>query len=230
MSRKKLVVLLVIIIFMILEGGKTKAYSIENFSEILKREKANFTSLEINTNVDTKIKDKLSVIVKKIFIASGLKGKCCLFITNNKAILKFDSKQAHGEINAHREGSEICYISFCLSQNFDEKNINNNIRGSILKGYSIYNINPSFSTLIKGQLDCDFSDKKVLDIMKLLKCENIKITKVLNTISATGYSNVFKETVNYGKEKFNINLGIHYNKKTKKLDLLLGNPLILVEY
>ncbi|SHJ65800.1 YwmB family TATA-box binding protein [Paramaledivibacter caminithermalis] len=100
----------------------------------------------------------------------------------------------------------------------------------ILSSYGKVNLNINLSGYYNGLVsnkELQENINKLLNIIGAKKVEGISEDKV---ISITGYTPNIKKHISYCGRKANINIASRYNSYENRTDILIGTPLIVLEY
>lgn len=116
-----------------------------------------------------------------------------------------------------------------------EKNFNNN---DIIEGlkniFAYYNRPLEITTCVVGRKDGEVNTKEFNNyIADLLRTYNIKIAEEYKdeyTMSYTGYTNLFENTIISGEKKVNFNLAMRYNEFEDMTYIWIGTPIITTGY
>lgn len=116
-----------------------------------------------------------------------------------------------------------------------EKNFNNNDIIEELKNvFAYYNKPLEITTCVvgrkNGQMNTKDFNKYIADF---LRTYNIKIAEEYKdeyTISYTGYTNLFEQTIFSGEKKVNLNLAMRYNEFEDMTYIWIGTPIITTGY
>jgi hypothetical protein len=73
-------------------------------------------------------------------------------------------------------------------------------------------------------------EKKIKSMMKSVEAKEIERAKTDDFISITGYTPSIKEYINVVGKKANINIAGTYNEYAGRTEILIGTPLIVLEY
>lgn len=172
----------------------------------------------------------LNDIAVQLYKATGFKDKLNQSCEKDEVILS-DSRITLKVKSLPEEN--LNYASFALSQYIEVKNINN-IRDSICKGFSIYNIEPTFSYLFKGKylkkMTIAQMKNKASEILLLCGGKNISGIEDRNLVSYTGFTSSIHEKINVLNNSINLNIALRCDKRKGDTYLWVGCPIIAIEY
>lgn len=226
---KKIFILSIILIVCVI-GYISNYNGILKLSNYLKNTGAEIEKINIEGYGKFYSNENLKDIAVNIYKASGIQGKYVInqndedtMISSNNIIIKI-KRMPKENLN---------YASFILSQHLNNKNINN-IRNSIYKGFSIYNVKPDFSFLIEGQypkkMEISEMRDKASEILHYMGAVEIKGIDDRNLVSLSGYTPMISEKIKVISSYTNLNIALRYNKNNCNTHVWIGCPIIAIEY
>jgi hypothetical protein len=175
-------------------------------------------------------KEKLTDIAAKIYRASGR--RAVYKISKEEATINLTSNDLFITVTKLPE-ENLFYVSFLVSQHNGRSNINN-MRRSILEGFSVYSVKPSIYYLIIGKYPYKLTTTemfcKAKIILKSSGAQFINSIKDRNLISVIGLLPQFKEKIKIKDNITNLNIALRYNNLDKSTYIWIGCPIITVEY
>lgn len=195
---------------------------------------AEFISMDIEGTGKIKTADTCIEAVEKMFDASELIGKYEINEDLDSATLKLVNKNIHVVIKTKKMQSEkLIYASVILSQYDDNVNITN-IRRTISKAFSIYNVKPSFSSLIQGKynqvLTIPQMKEKAAEVFRTKGASFVEGVDDGNMVSISGYIRGLGDKISYMGKLINLNMALRYSRTDGCTYIWVGSPIILLEY
>lgn len=195
---------------------------------------AEFIRMDIEGTGKVLTDDTCTIAAEKLFKASGLTGKYEINEDLNTAILTLNNKDIHAVIKTKKIRSEkSAYVSVILSQYNGDMNITN-IRRTISKAFSIYNVKPSFSSLIQGKynemLTIQQMKEKVSGVLRAKSASFVEGVDGGNMVSVSGYINGLGDKISYMGKMVNLNMALRYSRTDGCTYIWVGSPIILLEY
>lgn len=195
---------------------------------------AEFISMDIEGTGKIQTSDTCSMTAKKLFDATGLTGRYEINYELDSATLKFNEKEFNVVIKTKKmESEKFIYASVLLSHYCEDVNITN-IRRTISKAFSIYNVKPSFSSLIQGKYNAALTipqmKEKAVEVFKVKNGSFVEGVDDRNMVSVSGYVKGLTDKVSYMGKLINLNLALRYSRTDGCTYILVGSPIILLEY
>lgn len=195
---------------------------------------AEFIRMDIEGTGIIRTGDTPIAAAEKLFVASGITGDYQIDEESNSATLNLNNEKVQMVIKTRKMKSEnLTYASVIYSQYNDDVNITN-IRRSISNAFWIYNVKPSFSSLIQGK----YNGALTIPQMKA-KAAGIFLTKSSsfvegvddgNMVSVSGYISGLNDKISYMGKLVNLNAALRYSKTDGCTYIWVGSPIILLEY
>jgi hypothetical protein len=191
---------------------------------------ASFDKLEIEGHGVFNSRESLISLANQFYKATGFTGTLKILQTKNQTT--FTSKNFTLKIkNLTKENNK--YASIILSQYVEVKNINN-IRNAIYKGFSIFDIEPTFSYLIEEKylkkMTIDEMKSKAGEILSLCGSKKIYSMEDRNLVSYVGYDPSINEKINVLDQNVNLNVALRTDRSKGNTYLWVGCPVIPIEY
>lgn len=228
--KRKIVFLISIMICSFLSLSFTGSDGFGKISRELKSSGASIEKIDVEGHGYFKSDLSLTNIASSIYKLSGLIGTYNKVLKNNELVFENDQML----IRVKKTSSEnLNYVSFNLSQYGDIQNINN-IRSCIFKSFSRFDALPTFSYLISGKYDRKMTIKEMKneasEILLVCGSDNISGIEDRNLVSYSGFSPLMHEKLNVLKKYTNLNIAFRYIKDEGTTNVLIGSPIIAVEY
>ncbi len=195
---------------------------------------AEFIKMDIEGKGNIKTVDTCKTAAEKLFNASGFIGKYEIDESFDSTTLKHNNEKVNVVIKTKKlQSKNLIYASVILSQYNDDVNITN-IRRSISKAFSIYNVKPSFSSLIQGKYDGVLSILQMKErAAKIFSSNSASFVEGVDDgkmVSVSGYVSSIREKIRYMGKLVNLNTALRYSKADGCTYIWLGSPIILLEY
>jgi hypothetical protein len=100
----------------------------------------------------------------------------------------------------------------------------------VLSIYGKAKLNITLTGYYDKYVDNKNLEKKIKSMMKSVEAKEIERAKTDDFISITGYTPSIKEYINVVGKKANINIAGTYNEYAGRTEILIGTPLIVLEY
>jgi hypothetical protein len=226
---KKLLTIIIMVMFMpgFLTADKSNLDSIVNH---VCCSGGKIEKIIVEGHATIKSNDNISNIANNIYKNAGIEDKVKI-ITNQSSILIKGTNSNIKVIKTICEGRY--YISFELSQHEHKENINN-IRETIFKGFAHYNPVPEISYLLVAKysryMTINQMEKSANIILNLAGCKNTTGMHDRNLVSYHAYLPELSQKIKMGDEYTNLNIGMRTVKEKNYTYLLIGSPIIEVEY
>lgn len=231
--RKWRTIALVVFIFFAMCFSKV-ALGMSLMGNIFKETEAEFLKMEVEGSARIKSDESLEDIVTKLYKGSGVNEPYTITSNDYAAELMHQDTDKNIKISAKiSETDKIVYISFFLSHYNQDENINN-IRRTVFKSFSQYNVKPSFSSLIIGKYDDEFTAGEMKSrVNKVFKASGAHFVNGIadgKLLSLYGYVPGIQDSVKVMDRDVNLNIAMRYSKTDGCTYIWIGNPIIIDEY
>lgn len=195
---------------------------------------AEFMRMDIEGSGKIQTEDIPYKAASKLLNASGMGGAYEITEENGLTVLRIKNGRNQVVIKTRKmQGENLVYASVMYSQYSDNVNITN-IRRSISKAFRIYNIKPSFSSLIQGK----YNEALTIPQMKaraasVFSSGNARFVEGVddgNMVSVSGYIAGLKDVTKCMGKMVNLNTALRYSRVDGCTYIWVGSPIILLEY
>ncbi|EYE89883.1 hypothetical protein Q428_00650 [Fervidicella metallireducens AeB] len=205
----------------------------ETMMSCFKKSQAEFIRMDIEGSAEFFSDEDMETILKTMFKSSEIKGEYKIFTDDmTHLVLKNNNFEAHIKGRQLQDKKGV-YVSFMLSHNSTIENINN-IWRTISEAFAIYNVEPSFSTLIQGKYNKRFSISEMKGIGEKIFMQNSGnvIGKIDDgkVVSLYGYIPGLGNSIDVSRKKVNLNVALRYSEVNCCTYIWIGNPIITLEY
>lgn len=100
----------------------------------------------------------------------------------------------------------------------------------ILKSYGEVNLNINLAAYYDGVIDNRNLKETIDKAFEEIGADEVEGIENDDLISITGYTPILEESISYCGKKVNINMAARYNSYEDRTYILIGTPLIVVEY
>jgi hypothetical protein len=195
---------------------------------------AEFMKMNIEGTGSIKTGDNSKTTAEKLFNASGFIGEYEIDESFDSTTLKHNNEKVFVVIKTKKmQSKNLIYASVILSQYNDDVNITN-IRRSISKAFSIYNVKPSFSSLIQGKyngvLTISQMKERAARIFSSNSASFVEGVDDGNMVSVSGYVSSIGDKISYMGKWVNLNTALRYSRTDGCTYIWVGSPIILLEY
>lgn len=195
---------------------------------------AEFIRMDVEGGGKIETDDICKTAAEKLFDGLELTGEYEIEEKSDSATLKIDNGEMHVVVKTQKmQSKNLIYASVILSQYNDDVNITN-IRRSISNAFSIYNVKPSFSSLIQGKyngaLTISQMKKKAGRMFSSSKASFVEEVDDGNMVSVSGYISGIEDRISYMGKWVNINTALRYSRTDGCTYIWVGSPIILLEY
>ena len=195
---------------------------------------AEFIRIDIEGTGKIETNDICKSVAEKLFNALEFTGKYEIEEKPDSATLEIGNGEVYAVIKTKKMQSEnLIYASVILSQYNDDVNITN-IRRSISKAFSIYNIKPSFSSLIQGKYNGVLTISQMRErAVKMFSSNSASFVEGVddgNMVSVSGYVSSIEDKISYMGKWVNLNTALRYSRTDGCTYIWVGSPIILLEY
>ncbi|WP_428910087.1 YwmB family TATA-box binding protein [Niallia sp. Krafla_26] len=97
----------------------------------------------------------------------------------------------------------------------------------------IFHSNPTVFSCIYSELDGNMNESvsaHLTNLLHVFQAEELEMLREDNFVSATAYSPLFTESIKGHTEEFNLQLGLRNQGLGEKTTLVVGTPIITIEY
>lgn len=102
-----------------------------------------------------------------------------------------------------------------------------------MTAFDIFRGNPTIFSCVKGELSDNINTtlpKSIDRFLTLFKAEKTESIEEKNFISTSAYSPIFADSINSNEKEMNVQLGIRSEGLGAKTTLVVGTPIITIEY
>lgn len=195
---------------------------------------AEFMRMDIEGTGKIETYDTPAIAAKKLFNVFKVPSVFEIDEKLDSAILKIEKGNILIVIKTKKmQSKNLIYASVMYSQYDEDVNITN-IRRSISKAFSIYNVKPSFSSLIQGKyngvLTISQMKKRAGSIFSSNRASFVEGVDDGNMVSFSGYISGLGDRISYMGKWVNLNTALRYSRTDGCTYIWVGSPIILLEY
>lgn len=228
----KYIVITLIMVLVVLSISKSTDGK-ESIMSCFKKSQAEFIRMDIEGSAEFFSDEDVETILKTMLKSSEIKGDYKVFTDDmTHLVLKNNNFEVHIK-GRQLQDKKAVYVSFMLSHNSTFENINN-IWRTISEAFAVYNVEPSFSTLIQGKYNKKFSITQMKKIGEKVFFENGAevIGKIDDgkVVSLYGYMPGLGNNIDVSRKKVNLNVALRYSEVNCCTYIWIGNPIITLEY